>query len=206
MLEIAQWLAPAATMIAALMTAANIGTRVTGWGFVIFTLGALAWCVQAWVTHQPNLLWSNGFLALVDAIGIYRWLGHRAKLEDGAKRATERSVRRGRGLFPLHTLEGQALEDRDGTVIAHVVGAMAECASGQISYLVVRQGLAAPSGELRMIAWKDMASAQPLRMRLSREALQRQPIVTPERWPDRPPANATPEFCVTGNGRGEVST
>jgi hypothetical protein len=29
----AGWVAPAATMIAAMMTAANLGARVIGWGF-----------------------------------------------------------------------------------------------------------------------------------------------------------------------------
>ena len=30
---IASWVAPIATTIAALMTASNLGSRVTGWGF-----------------------------------------------------------------------------------------------------------------------------------------------------------------------------
>ncbi len=41
--SIATWLAPIATTIAALMTASNLGTRITGWGFVVFTVGSLAW-------------------------------------------------------------------------------------------------------------------------------------------------------------------
>lgn len=36
LLDLASWLAPAATMIAAIMTASNAGTRMTGWGFVLF--------------------------------------------------------------------------------------------------------------------------------------------------------------------------
>ena len=42
---LAGWVALAATCIAALMTASNLGARVTGWGFVIFTIGAAAWIV-----------------------------------------------------------------------------------------------------------------------------------------------------------------
>lgn len=41
--EAAGWIASAATMIAAMMTAANLRSRVTGWGFVIFLVGAIAW-------------------------------------------------------------------------------------------------------------------------------------------------------------------
>ena len=40
---IATWVAPIATTIAALMTASNLGSRITGWGFVVFTLGSLGW-------------------------------------------------------------------------------------------------------------------------------------------------------------------
>ena len=55
MIEIAEWVAPIATMIAALMTAANLGPRVTGWGFVVFTVGAIAWAAIGLATGQSNL-------------------------------------------------------------------------------------------------------------------------------------------------------
>src|SRR6201999_4586061 len=57
--EIAEWVAPIATMIAALMTASNLGPRVTGWGFVVFTIGAIAWALIGLTTGQSNLLWQN---------------------------------------------------------------------------------------------------------------------------------------------------
>jgi hypothetical protein len=38
--DIAAWIAPAATVIAAVMTAANLGARITDWGFVVFTVGS----------------------------------------------------------------------------------------------------------------------------------------------------------------------
>ena len=41
--DIAGWIAPIATAIAAIMTASNLGTRVTGWGFVVFAVGSIAW-------------------------------------------------------------------------------------------------------------------------------------------------------------------
>jgi hypothetical protein len=34
-------------MIAAMMTPANLGARVTGWGFVLFSVGAVAWVTVA---------------------------------------------------------------------------------------------------------------------------------------------------------------
>jgi len=43
MAETISWVATVATIIAASMTAANLGTRITGYGFVVFTIGALCW-------------------------------------------------------------------------------------------------------------------------------------------------------------------
>jgi hypothetical protein len=190
----AGWLAPAATMMAALMTAANLGTRITGWGFLIFTIGALAWCVDAWLTHQPNLLWSNGFLALVDAVGVYRWLGRRAVLEDGARRAARHSKRSGRPLYPIHTLEGQAVEGPDGFVIGHVVGAMADCRSGRIAYFVIKRGGIGDRDQLRAIAWRDMALGNPLRTRVRDSDLAASAPITPNAWPERV-AGSSPPAC-----------
>jgi hypothetical protein len=179
----AGWLAPAATMIAALMTAANLGTRVTGWGFVIFTIGAVAWSLEAWLTHQPNLLWSNGFLALVGVVGVYRWLGRRAVLEDGAQRAAHRSERSGRPLYPVHALEGKPVEGPEGFIVGHVVGAMADCRSGQISYFVIKRGGISDRDELRAIARRDMALGEPLRTRMRESDLAAAAPVTPNAWP-----------------------
>ena len=56
------WLAPAAAMLAAMITAANLGPRGSRLGIVLFLVGSLAGCAVAATTHKANLLWSNGFL------------------------------------------------------------------------------------------------------------------------------------------------
>lgn len=190
-MEIAGWVAPAATMIAAIMTAANFGTRVTGWGFVVFTIGAIGWCVEAYVTHQPNLLWSNAFLGIVDVIGVYRWLGQRAKLEGGARAAVEKSGSNHEPLFPVMSLEGRQVESSDGQTFAHVVGAMAECASGKIAYLVVRCGTSGLGAALRAISWGDMQAGETFRTRLSANEIDQLPAVDPKDWPEREPQAVT---------------
>src|SRR5690349_6274113 len=91
--DAAGWIAPAATMIAAMMTAANLGARVTGWGFVVFTIGSIAWSAIGFSSGQTNLLATNGFLTLVNLIGVWRWLGKQRSYEDGGKSATEASRR-----------------------------------------------------------------------------------------------------------------
>lgn len=90
---IANWVAPIATTAAAVMVAANLGSRFTGWGFIVFTIGSIAWIVIGAATGQPSLMWQNVFLCLVNVIGIWRWLGLRARYEKGAGKATGDSAR-----------------------------------------------------------------------------------------------------------------
>lgn len=155
--QLAGWIAPIATMIAAMMTAANLGARVTGWGFVVFTVGSIAWVTVAVTSGQQNLLVANGFLTLVNLVGIWRWLGRRAKYDDGGKAAAERSgARAGPTLFPLSAVEGREVVGRGGEAIGKVVDAMARCDDGSISYLVVRHGGVAGLGEtLHAIGWSE---------------------------------------------------
>lgn len=88
----ANWVAPIATTIAAIMVAANLGTRLTGYGFIVFSVGSIAWMGVGWFNDQANLVWQNAILLLVNLVGIWRWLGLRARYEKGAQVATEQSV------------------------------------------------------------------------------------------------------------------
>jgi len=188
--DVAGWVAPVATMLAAMMTAANLGTRFTGWGFVVFLAGSIAWVTVAATTDQPNLLWSNLFLTLVNMIGIWRWLGRQAKLDDGAKLATERSeAAQAPALFPATMLQDHPLAGPDGQTIGRVAGAMVECGGGRISYLLVGEGGVAGVGErLHMLGWDDLRIAgDTLSSRLDARALAALPEVAPDAWPERAP-------------------
>jgi hypothetical protein len=155
MSDIAGWIAPIATMIAAMMTAANLGARVTGWGFVVFTVGSIGWIMVALTTGQTNLLLANGILTLVNLVGIWRWLGRQARFDDGARAAAERSVVAPvAALFPVGGIEGRVVVDPDGAEIARCVDAMAECETGRMSYLVVREGgIGGLSERLHALDW-----------------------------------------------------
>lgn len=139
--EAAGLIAPAATMIAAMMTAANLGARVTGSGFVVFTLGSLAWSVVGFTSGQANLLATNLFLTLVNLVGIWRWLGRQRGYEDGARRAAKRSrIAASPSLFAASALGGLPVSDIRGEVVGQAVDAMIECESGCLSYVVVASG------------------------------------------------------------------
>lgn len=189
--DVAGWIAPAATMIAAMMTAGNFGARITGWGFVVFTVGAIGWCIVALTTHQHNLLWSNAFLGLVDAVGIWRWLFRKARYDKGAGAAADASARAGAPtLFPLSRLAEAAVRGADGAELARVVDAMAECGSGAISYVMVRRGGTAGLGEaLHPIPWRELrATGDGLATTLDQAAIARYAEADALDWPDRAPA------------------
>ena len=187
MLDVAGWVAPAATMIAAIMTAANLGARVTGWGFVVFTVGAIAWVIVGAATGQHNLLFSNAFLLLVDIVGVWRWLGRRARYDTGAGAATQQSAAAAAvpTLFAMSSLEGRPVRGRDGETIATAVEAMMACDGGSIDYLVVREGGVAGVGErLHAIGRREIRiEAAAIVTTLDRAGLARRPALDAACWP-----------------------
>lgn len=138
MADIAAWAAPAATMLAAMMTAANLGARLTGAGFVVFTAGSLLWSYIGISTGQTGLLVTNGFLTLVNLVGVWRWLGRQRKYEDGAQSARDISQKRpGPTLVPGSGIGTLKVEDEDGVAIGHAVDTMISCNNRQVQYLVI---------------------------------------------------------------------
>ena len=155
--SIATWVAPIATTIAALMTASNLGSRITGYGFIVFTIGSLAWLALGITTGQPNLLWQNVILTLLNLFGIWRWLGRQAKIEDGGVAAQEQSEDMpSETLFPASLLTKAKLVGAGGAELGSSVDAMLGCRSGRPSYLVIAEGGVAGVGEsLRRVEWRD---------------------------------------------------
>ena len=155
--SIAGIVAPIATTIAALIVASNLGARITGYGFIIFTVGSLAWTLLGYVTDQPNLLWQNVMLTALNLFGVWRWLGRQSRIEDGAMAAAEASeARAGESLFPVSLMMKARIEDGEGTELGTCVDAMAGCDSGRIRYVVVSEGGVAGLGEtLRRLDWPN---------------------------------------------------
>ena len=156
MADTISWVATIATIIAASMTAANLGSRITGYGFCVFLIGSLAWLATGLISGQPALSWTNLVLTGLNIFGIWRWLGRQAKVEEGARTASEASGHlAGETLFPISSLT-RAPVLKQGSEIGHCVDAMAGCGSGRLSYIVISQGGVAGVGEtLRRLPWSD---------------------------------------------------
>ena len=151
------WIATVATIIAATLTASNLGARITGTGFIIFLIGSIAWLAHGLSTGQPALVWTNAVLTILNIFGIWRWLGRQVKVEQGSKAAAEASeASPGEALFPVSQLTRARL--RSGTTgLGTCVDAMAGCRSGRLAYVVVSEGGVAGAGEtLRKLPWADL--------------------------------------------------
>lgn len=186
--QYASWIATATTIFAACLTASNLGSRITGYGFIVFTLGSIAWFTTGLLTGQPALMWTNVVMTLLNAFGVYRWLGRQAKVEDGAASAAEKSVDLpGETLFPASSLASAKLIDSAGRQLGSCVDAMVGCGSGRLNYLVVAQGGVAGVGErFRRVDWHqarihhgDVAAS------FDQAEFDRLPELTKNDWPGR---------------------
>lgn len=141
MTDMLNWIAPVATIVTAMMTAANLGARVTGWGFAIFCVASLAWTAIGVTTGQRSLVYANAILILVNALGVWRWLGLQAQYEDARARAARRSARANvPTLFSFGELVGSDVLDGNGHAIGAVVDVMGDSKAKNIAYLVIREG------------------------------------------------------------------
>ena len=158
MAEIISWMATVATVLAASMTAANLGSRITGYGFCVFLVGSLSWMTVGILTDQTALLWTNVALTLLNIFGIWRWLGRQARIEDGATRAAEASEHSpGEALFPVSLLIKARIVDPRGNALGKCVDAMAGSAGGQLRYVVASEGGVAGVGEtLWRLPWRQV--------------------------------------------------
>jgi nicotinamide riboside transporter PnuC len=187
MTDILSWIATIATIGGALLTASNLGARITGGGFVVFLFGSLAWIGVSLLTNQPALLWTNLVLTFLNLFGIWRWLGRQAAVEQGGKAAAEASESTpGEALFPVSLLlkaKAVAAGEECGTC----VDAMAGEQSGRLAYVVVSQGGMAGVGErLRRVRWSEARVEQDrLVLRMGREQFCGLPEVTRDEWPAR---------------------
>lgn len=186
--QFAGLIAPIATMIAAMMTAANLGARVTGWGFVVFTIGSLGWSLVGIESGQTNLVATNIFLTLVNLVGIWRWLGRQRAYEDGAKAASQTSRQLGTPtLFSATGLSGMPVSDMRGESLGHSIEAMIECSTGRVSYVVVASGgVAGIDEELRSVPMAAIdCHADGLMILETKAEYERRKTLAPGEWPAR---------------------
>ena len=69
-----EWIAAIGTMCAAGLIAADLGRRVTGWGFVLFCAVSVTWIVSGINTGATPIAAMNAILLLINAWGVWQFL------------------------------------------------------------------------------------------------------------------------------------
>ena len=69
-----EWTAAIGTVIAAAMLAADLGRKVTGYGFVLFCAVAVTWIVAGLTSDALPIAAMNGVLLLINAWGVWQYL------------------------------------------------------------------------------------------------------------------------------------
>ena len=144
------WIAVAATIVAALITAANLGARVTGSGFVMYTLASAIWIATGVMNgFEPlSVVVMHGVLVFINLFGVWRWLGRERRYEDSRDHAHKRSQwARVPTLFSAGSMIGSSVAGRGKDELGTVVDAMFNSEEKQIAYVVISEGGVAGAGE-----------------------------------------------------------
>ena len=187
MADFIPWIATVATIVAAFLTASNLGPRITGYGFCVFLVGSVAWVSVGLLTNQPALIWTDAVLTVLNVFGIWRWLGRQTEVREGARAASEASERTpGEVLFPISLLS-RAPVTNGACELGRCVDAMAGCSSGRLSYVVVSEGGVAGVGEtLRRLPWSGCsADEERVTAGITAADFAKLDQVEPDRWPAR---------------------
>ena len=190
--HIANWTATVLTIIAALMTAANLGARVTGWGFVMFALGSVAWITADLVggDPEPSLLVTHCVLLLVNLFGVWRWLGREKRYEDSREHASERSRwAQVPTLFSAGSLIGASVQGIGKDTRGTVVDAMFKCDDRNLAYVVTSEGGIGGAGEtLRAVPPEHLQFDEgDVACDLTDEEWRRLPRIENDHWPTTAP-------------------
>ena len=69
-----EWIAAIGTMLAAALIAADLGRKVTGWGFVLFCAVSATWIVSGFTSNALPIAAMNAILLLINLWGVWQFL------------------------------------------------------------------------------------------------------------------------------------
>lgn len=176
-------------MIGGFAVALNLGSRVTGWGFVVLAFGSACWALNAWQSDTASLLIANLALATINAFGVWRWLGRRRRIEQGSSRAMQVSAV---AAVPSLISTGAVLEKPvslpGGAAFGTVIDLMVHCETQDLAYVVLGfDGIGGLGEEYRAVPADSLQlRADGLHCRLAEVQLRALPPVDPSAWPVAP--------------------
>jgi hypothetical protein len=74
-LNILQYYGAGAALLAAFIVSLNVGTKITGWAFVIFVTSSIALIAWGFLNDEgEGIGWQNVGLLAINLVGVYRYL------------------------------------------------------------------------------------------------------------------------------------
>ena len=70
-MELLKWAGTASGIIGAIIVALNL--PFSGWGFVLFLISSVAWCIVGVRMKESSLVLLQGAFTAINILGIYRW-------------------------------------------------------------------------------------------------------------------------------------
>ena len=186
------WIAVAATIIAALITAANLGARVTGSGFVMYSLASAIWIATGVMNDfEPlSVVVMHGVLVFINLFGVWRWLGRERRYEDSREHAHKRSQwARVPTLFSAGSMIGATVAGRGKDSLGTVVDAMFNSEEKRVAYVVISEGGIAGAGEtLRAVPPEHLKfENEAIVCDLSESEWRALPPIENDHWPTKAP-------------------
>jgi hypothetical protein len=72
--EILEWYAAGAAVVAAAVVALDLGRRATGWAMVLFVTSSIAFIAYGMMDEEGALTVQNFILLGINLVGVYRYL------------------------------------------------------------------------------------------------------------------------------------
>jgi len=87
-----EWIAAIGTMLAAALIAADLGRKVTGWGFVLFCAVSVTWVASGLTSNALPIAAMNAILLAINAWGVWQFLLNpkKKKVIDRVEKVAER--------------------------------------------------------------------------------------------------------------------
>jgi hypothetical protein len=96
LLDILEWYGAIAAVIAALVVASNISTRISGWAFVLFVTSSISLVAWGFMSEDAQGIgWQNVCLLLINLWGVYRYLIRGDDISDEANCSRSPETRKG---------------------------------------------------------------------------------------------------------------
>ena len=74
LVEVLEWYAAGAAVVAAAVVALDLGRRPTGWAMVLFVTSSLAFIAYGLMDEEGALTVQNFILLGINLVGVYRYL------------------------------------------------------------------------------------------------------------------------------------